>query len=229
MLHIWRNMSIGKDSIKEVKKERPRKYKKREWNSERIEYIIENYYKMTRKELAEALNTTVYDIANIVFKIRQNGGLEERKKRDLTDEEIAFIEENISTMNISQIAEELGRQYGVISRHIEQAEADGVIPKMMRRSEKIEEELDYVLKNYYEKTFSEMARDLGVDIYIIEGRVRTLRNKGLLTKRKAQKLSEDKIQYIKENRNRMTVPEIADEIGVSRATVYKYIREAEGR
>ena len=229
MLHIWRNTSIGKDSIKEVKRERPRKYKKREWNSERIEYVIENYYKMTRKELAEALGTTVYDIANIVSKIRKNGGLKERKKRDLTDEEIAFIEENIGTMNINQIAEELGRQYGVISRYIEQAEADGVIPRMTRRNEKIEEELDYVLKNYYEKTFSEMARDLGVDIHIIEGRVRTLRNKGLLTKRKAQKLSKDKIQYIKENRNKMTALEISEEIGVSRATVYKYIREAEGR
>ena len=98
MLHIWRNTSIGKDSIKEIKRERPRKYKKREWNSERIEYVIENYYKMTRKELAEALGTTVYDIANIVCKIRQNGGLKERKKRDLTNEEIAFIKENIGRM-----------------------------------------------------------------------------------------------------------------------------------
>lgn len=114
MLHIWRNDGF----FKEYKPSRQRKYKKREWNSERIAYVIENYYKMTRKELAEALDTTVYDIANIIFKIRQSGGLEERKSRKLTEEEISFIEENKDNMSASEIARRLGRRPSVVSRYL---------------------------------------------------------------------------------------------------------------
>lgn len=114
MLHIWKDDHI----FKERKFSRPRAYKKRDWSEDRIAFVTENYYKMTRKEIAEALNTTVYDVANIIFKIRQSGGLQERKSRRLTEEEISFIEDNKDSMSAKEMAEILGRWPSAVSRYL---------------------------------------------------------------------------------------------------------------
>lgn len=114
MLHIWKDDHI----FKERKFSRPRAYKKRDWSEDRIAFVTENYYKMTRKEIAEALGTTVYDIANIISKIRKNGGLQERKSRRLAEEEISFIEENKDSISASEIARRLGRRPSVVSRYL---------------------------------------------------------------------------------------------------------------
>lgn len=114
MLHIWKDDHI----FKERKFSRPRAYKKRDWSEDRIAFVTENYYKMTRKEIAEALGTTVYDVANIIFKIRKRGGLQERKSRRLTEEEISFIEENKDSMSIKKMADSLGRRHSVVSRYL---------------------------------------------------------------------------------------------------------------
>lgn len=80
--------------------------KKVEWTKEEEEFLIENYHKMTLRELSAHLNKPTPTVDRRAKDVLHLGS--KARINTITDEEKEFVKSNWETMTITEMAKELG-------------------------------------------------------------------------------------------------------------------------
>ena len=79
--------------------------KSRHWTTKEIEFLRENYFKMTKSELSRTLGRTITAIESAVRKI---GLYEDRVYRKFSNEQIEMLKNNYPTASIDWLEENIG-------------------------------------------------------------------------------------------------------------------------
>lgn len=134
--------NVGKLNTNQMAKELGRRYKvidryldrlevkgvdlsgtrRREWTEEEHNYIIANYHKKARKEIARDLGVSPEDISNRIKVLMRKGLLKKRKSPRFTEMEIKYIKENKDALSGSEIARKLGRSHTNVIKYIKEME-----------------------------------------------------------------------------------------------------------
>lgn len=156
------------------------------------------------------------------------------KTSKLNELEKKYIEDNCGEMSVSNISEVLGVAYGVVYRY---TQTIGV--EIVRVKNKFTEEQDkFIIENYMNKTGKYIAEELGMTLKRVEKHIEVLTKAGLLeskrrVKRRAKKkvsssstkpmgLSDREKQFIKNERDKYSLKELSNIIGVNQSTVSNF-------
>lgn len=154
--------------------------KKVEWTKEEDEFLIENYHKMTLRELSAHLNKptpTVDRRAKDVLHLGSKARIDA-----ITDEEKKFVKSNWETMTITELAKELGVSRNRVNSISEILKKEGVIKLKYRRSEivrlklipaKLKDIKDFILEieNFNEADMYDIADEVEEILEVIKERL----------------------------------------------------------
>lgn len=73
-----------------------------------IQFILENYYTLTAREISNALELSYAKTVSEIYKLRQEGKL---GTKQYTEDDINFLKLNYKDLSIFEMAEILGRSY----------------------------------------------------------------------------------------------------------------------
>jgi transposase len=89
------------------------------WTKEQEQYLIDNYGKESQRDMSKKLGKSRSTIGNKVKQLQSQGLLNHKPKRTRglwTEEEQQYLEENIMTMTLDEIAKALDRSYTTIQQ-----------------------------------------------------------------------------------------------------------------
>lgn len=89
-----------------------------------LDYVLNNYYEKTAKEMAEELDVPLHIVVGRVNMLRDAGLLLERKKRRLSCEDVKYIIDNKDRLTACEIAREIGVSKDTVYRRIKKLDAD---------------------------------------------------------------------------------------------------------
>ncbi len=122
----------------------------RNYTNEDIEYIKNNYNKLTIKQLVQVLNKSESSIYNAIRKL----GLKKQIHKSWSDSENLFLKKNYLNMSNSELAEALNRSFNSISAQLDRL-------NLIRAKSWTKEEEKYLQDNFKEFTYKEIGVFLG--------------------------------------------------------------------
>lgn len=179
-----------------------------EWTDSEEEYLKGNYKEKTAKEIAETLSRS----RESVYNKARNLGIKSGRAgpgQKWTEKEREFLKENIDKKTPKEIGEELGRSKHSVFRKRKELGLETPFVGIGRGW--TDEEIDYLVENYDEKTAEEIGDELNRSIDSVQGKVKNL---GLDTKRvgSGKEWTEREEDFLKSNYEDMTAHEIANEL-----------------
>jgi len=187
------------------RKHLPSKNKKSSITSEQEQFILDNYLTMDYSEIAKRINCKRY---NVVYFLKKNKLEGTKKNTEYSNEETEYILSNYLTMDYADIAKNLGWTRGKLSWFIRQHNLNGTKGRVLEEIIYTPEQEKYVLSNFKEMTYSQIAEDQG----ITKGTVKKiLKKNGLKAAKRKMVLAWDdsKIDYLKKNYLTKTDDELA--------------------
>lgn len=161
------------------------------------QFIIQNYDKLSIKEIAEALGKSKATIFNRIQSLRKKNVKEVlgspkrdqnayQRKHNWTPEEDQFIIQNYYKLPIIKIGEALGKTrmatYGRVRTLREKGAKELQNPKRHCHTQSLTtENEEFLLQNYGKIPTTELAKKLGKTVSYIYNRIQTIRKKGTTT------------------------------------------------
>ena len=165
------------------------------WTQEENDFLINNYEKLTRKQVAEKLGRTEFSVKR---RIKTLGiSKESLKKSNWSQEEDDFLKESYEELSSQEIAEKLNRSEIAVKARFRML-------GFKKFSHWSQEEEDFLKNNYKEMSFKEIGEKLGRTANSVRNHVQTL---GLTRK---NYFSEGEDYFIKSNYQDMSNKEMAE-------------------
>lgn len=185
----------------------------RPWTEEELNFLKENYFKLSAQEIADKLNRSLNSIYIKAKKI----GLDNKRKKEI-DWDLVYQLYVIEKRTLKEIGEMLNIHWQTISNKM---------PKQWKEALKINIEYDDLYELYVnqEKSIKEIGRIYGVSETMIRNRLNTfnIKIRGL-DKEKIKKLNDEDIKkyYIDDG---LSCNEIAQIFNVSIKTIIKRLKK----
>lgn len=185
----------------------------RKYTDEQIQFIKDNYPKLSRKEISDAIHMPAPTVSYYI-KINNLSG----SKKPVIDD--SYILSHYQHMSISDMAHELNANYAAVYMHFKKL---GIKPLVTNPHKVTEKDIQFIKNNYQSMSKSEMSRRLNLSRITIKNHMDKL---GLKEKYKRKKdLSLTDVQFIKEHYKKMTTIEISDRLGTSPVKIRNKLKE----
>lgn len=190
----------------------------KQWSEEDNKFLVENYNKMSYREIAEILNRAE---STISLKAKKLGLNKSRSKWN--EEEVQYLKDNYMFKTYKQIADELGKSTTAIAEKLKALDLRGKKSKCTNWSEY---EDNFLKENVGSLSYSEISKQINRSISSISNRVY---EKGLVTPefKGYFKLKKEQVLFIVANCDKMTDNQLACKFGVAENTI-KAIRKRHG-
>ena len=167
----------------------------RNYIEEEIQYIKNNFSKMTVKQIAANLNKKESSVYNVVRKL----GLVKQEHNRWTDEEINFLKVNYINMTSEQISHHIKHSVDSINTMRDRL-------SLVRNKNWSNEEIQFLKDNFESTLFSELSKTLGRT----EGSIRAKCFE--LDLFKNSPWTDDEVEFIKENYMEMKTSDISQKL-----------------
>ena len=187
-------------------KENYDKIHKKGWTKEELEYLNENYDKMSLKELSKGVGKAPSTVSLKLIKL----GLDTKYKKEhyWTDEEIEYLLNNYSTSSMRALMKHLNKTESSIEGQLKR---QGVERKI--KGNWTEDELNYLKENFDRLDYSEISKKINRSVPSISNKAHELGlTKGSINRTKLKKVH---IDFILENYMKYTDSEMSEMFGVS--------------
>lgn len=155
----------------------------RNYTNEDIEYIKNNYTKLTAKQIAEILNKSENSIYNAIRKL----GLKKQLHKSWSNSENTFLKENYLSMSNSELAKALNRSFNSISAQLDRL-------NLVRTKTWTDEEEKYLINNFKRLSHKEMGEALNRTEQAVRAKCFDLN-----LYKKDMPWTENELNYVKDN------------------------------